>query len=101
MRVSGPAFVNAVNGIAGISVSDTGVLVYRPGGSGGLQAAWVDRSGSVLRRFGMTGDVRNVSLSPDGRLMALHGPAGGGDIWITDLERGNGHPVHARSGDGQ
>jgi serine/threonine protein kinase/Tol biopolymer transport system component len=88
MRVAGPVFVNAPNGIAGISVSDNGVLMYRPGGGMGLQAAWVDRSGTIVRRFGMTGDVRNVSLSPDGRLMALHGPAGGGDIWITDLERG-------------
>jgi Tol biopolymer transport system component len=81
-------YMSTANSLAGFSLSRTGVLVYRPGGAAGRQLQWVDRSGNVLSRIGSAGEFRNVSLSPDGRVMAVHRPDNGGDIWLTDLERG-------------
>jgi serine/threonine-protein kinase len=80
---------------AELVVSETGTLVYRA--ASGLDEAgrwapvWVTREGAVqeidpdLRR----GDFNFPELSPDGgRLAVALGEAGGGQVWIKQLDRG-------------
>ena len=74
-----------------VSVSATGTIVYRTGGSGGRrQFAWFDRSGNRLDSLDDfdNGGV-NPSMSPDGRFVAVHRSVSGNvDIWLLELERG-------------
>src|SRR5262249_13133732 len=48
------------------TVSDSGVLVLRPG-SAKRQLTWVDRRGYPLRRIGAPAVIHSVSLAPGGR----------------------------------
>ena len=54
---------------AALSVSATGVVAYRIGGTNPSQLAWFDRSGKALGTIGEPdrAALTNVSLSPDGR----------------------------------
>ena len=78
-------------GAVNFSVSQTGTLVFIPGGpTSELTLAWVNRSGQMepLREApGLNGMPR---LSPDGRQVAMimtgQGSAGG-DVWVRDLDR--------------
>ncbi len=76
--------VNAV-GLASFSLSETGVLAFRPGGAAGRRLVWFDRSGKETPALEETRNYADVWLSPDGKRLALDG---GGDIWIRDLVRG-------------
>jgi len=73
------------------SASRTGALVYRTGGSGGLnRLAWFDRKGAIL---GTPTDAsygsQTLRLSPDGsRAVVGHPEASGLNLWLTDLARG-------------
>ena len=81
---------NPGTGAAGMTVSENGVLAYRTGGSsGGRQLAWIDRSGKNEGIIGTPALFENPRLSPDGKRVAVFKPEGGGDIWVSDLERGN------------
>ena len=81
---------NPSNGAAGVTVSENGVLAYRAGGGGGArQLVWIDRSGKAEQSIGTPALYENPRLSPDGKRLAVFKPDGGGDIWVTDLERGN------------
>jgi Tol biopolymer transport system component len=87
--------VNATNGRAAFTVSESGVLVYRTGSiSEPAALTWFDRAGKVLGMVGQAKDYRGLDLSPDGRRIAVHlhesvsGGAGGGGLWIIDLTRG-------------
>ncbi len=81
---------NPGGGVAGVTVSENGVLAYRTGGSsGGRQLAWIDRSGKAEGIIGTPALYENPRLSPDGKRLAVFKPEGGGDIWVSDLERGN------------
>ena len=72
----------------GFTVSENGVLAYRTGGSGGgRQLAWIDRTGKVEGNIGKPALYENPRLSPDDKRLAVFKPDGGGDIWITDMER--------------
>ncbi len=78
-------------GLIAFSVSDTGALAYGTGESAeaGFQLTWVDRAGKVISKVGPEGPYRGVSLSPDGRQIAVHRHDGdGGDIWLIDVARG-------------
>jgi dipeptidyl aminopeptidase/acylaminoacyl peptidase len=82
---------NIVPRLAGFSVSDNGVLVYRSNASANTQLTWFDRAGRPLGTVGPTADQRNHALSPDGRRVAVGRidlDAGTRDIWLIDLERG-------------
>jgi Tol biopolymer transport system component len=74
------------------SVSNTGFLVYRTGGSiAGDQLAWFDRSGKQIEKLGAPGLLSNVHLSPDGKsaLVATLDPASHNrDVWLYDVARG-------------
>ncbi|MDO8677505.1 MAG: protein kinase [Acidobacteriota bacterium] len=76
------------SGAAGIAASETGVLAYMTGGSGGgRRLNWVDRLGKVEATIGAPALYENPRLSPDGKRLAIFKPDGGGDIWVIDLER--------------
>ncbi|HWZ32299.1 MAG TPA: protein kinase [Bryobacteraceae bacterium] len=70
------------------SASNTGVLAYRTGSSGGVRLAWVDRNGKEIGSVGPTGDYRSLALSPDGtRVATTRVEAGNEDIWVFDIAR--------------
>jgi Tol biopolymer transport system component len=82
--------------IGAFSVSNTGVLSYVTGGSGTLagpqvplsRLTWYDRGGRAVGSIGEPGRYAGVSLSPDGRRVAVHRHEDeGGGIWIYDLQR--------------
>jgi Tol biopolymer transport system component len=96
------------------SASLNGVLVYRATGRGGRTLAWYDRRGNKLGDVSGSGSHRDVALSPDATLLAVHrfeSSPNWSDIWIQDLARGTESrltlagsphytPVWARDGQG-
>jgi eukaryotic-like serine/threonine-protein kinase len=76
---------------APVSVSETGVLVYRTGGvqSRMSQVVWIDRAGNLVASVGPPGQVAEPSSSPDEKLVAFSrtGRPGGADIWLWDQAR--------------
>jgi len=70
------------------SVSASGALAYRTGGSGQRQLTWFDRKGNVLGHLGEPGLYYDVALSPDGKQAAVYQPSDQYDIWLYDLARG-------------
>jgi Tol biopolymer transport system component len=69
------------------TVSATGVLAHRPGGSQRRQLVWVDRAGHTLGTVGGPDDgaPSNPSLAPDGQRAAVARVVqGNGDIWLLD-----------------
>jgi len=70
------------------TVSATGVLAHRPGGSQSRQLVWVDRAG---RPVGSTvggvddGALANPALAPDGQRVAVsRSVRGNADVWLLD-----------------
>jgi serine/threonine protein kinase/Tol biopolymer transport system component len=80
------------NGLSCFSASQTGLLVYRPGGLGATQFTWFDRDGKPIAAVGDVGNWTEPALSPDGtrvvagKMDADHGNVT--DLWILDLDRG-------------
>jgi Tol biopolymer transport system component len=78
--------------IGAFSVSEDGVLVYRPGsGAGDAHLVWFDRAGKNLGTVGSAADYSNPVLSPDSSRLAVGiRPAAvqPRDIWVLDLVRG-------------
>jgi len=75
----------------GISLSETGVLVYHAAGGDSRRLQWFDRSGKRLETVGPPGDFLSLDLSPDGRRVAtqrVDPQTGNTDIWLFDLARG-------------
>lgn len=83
---------NAGNGRPGFTVSETGVLIYRPA-LGAVDAdsrlEWFDRTGKSLGTIGAVSAYRGVELSPDGFSAVVHRESGqsAGDIFVLDLQR--------------
>ena len=78
------------------SVSDNGVLVYTPAGTGtNSELTWVDRSGKALTTLGEPAQYILPSLSPDGKRVAVgtKPPNGREKIWIYDVDRGTRVPL--------
>ena len=74
---------------AAFSVSDTGVLAYRPDRQTAL--VWFDRSGRSLGAIGQPGHYSNPDLSRDERRVAVsrRDPlTGQADVWVIDVNRG-------------
>jgi serine/threonine protein kinase/Tol biopolymer transport system component len=79
-------------GIAAVSASNTGSLVYRKGATHGQRRLrWFNRSGQELATAGDPDSAypMNLSLSPDGRRVAFSRSTEGGntDIWLLDIAR--------------
>ena len=73
------------------SVSDTGVLVHRPGTGSRRQLVLVDRSGTTISVVGSPDDQvpAGPELAPDDRRVAvMRGAAQRADIWLIDVLRG-------------
>jgi len=73
---------------AAFSVSETGVLAYRPDRQ--TELVWFDRSGRSLGPIGEAGHYANPSLSHEEQRVAVSrqdGVTGQSDIWVIDLER--------------
>jgi Tol biopolymer transport system component len=84
--------VPVVEGVDAFSVSENGVLVYRPGSAAAdAHLVWFDRAGKNLGTVGSAADYSGPALSPDGSRLAvaIRDPAvGTRDIWVFDLARG-------------
>ncbi len=65
-------YVSPRSGLAHFAVSDTGTLVYVPGGAGGNALVWVDRRGNVVEALDMERSAYgHPRLSPDGTRVAV------------------------------
>ena len=85
--------VEAGGGVAGaarFSASEAGVLVYR-GGLNERRLTWFDRTGKRSATVGDNGAVSQVSLSPDGKTVAVaavEASSTNPDLWLYDVLRG-------------
>jgi eukaryotic-like serine/threonine-protein kinase len=80
-------------GIAALSSSPAGPIVYRTGSARGQkQLAWFDRSGKEIGSVGPPDEAETSwgpSMSPDGRSVGLTRTVDGNqDVWLLDTERG-------------
>jgi serine/threonine protein kinase/Tol biopolymer transport system component len=69
------------------TVSATGVLAHRPGGSQSRQLVWVDRGGRAVGTVGGTDDANpaNPALAADGQRVAVSRSVQGNlDVWLLD-----------------
>ena len=88
VRGSAVAIADPVAGGA-FSASDSGTLVYRPGGGSQNNLVWFGRDG---RRAGTVGDpahYQQVVLSPSGRRAAVQRidtDTGNADLWVVDFD---------------
>jgi serine/threonine protein kinase/Tol biopolymer transport system component len=92
MRIADRVFHNPT-GTNSVSVSETGVIAYRPGGDvTQQQLTWFDRTGQVVGKIGQPDSVVNFRLSPDQTRIALDrkdSRTGKRDVWlINDLAGG-------------
>src|SRR5207245_10214805 len=79
----------ASNGDAAFAVSQTGTLVFQPGGLTSFQynLLWMDRNGKVAN---ITEEVKPYAfpaISPDGKRIALTLQSSTFDVWVYDLVR--------------
>ena len=77
-------------GQAQFHVSDTGLLVYRPGSDelDPFPISWADRSGRLETLWDDEGIYGSPRLSPDGRRLAISVLRGDDwDVWVYDIER--------------
>jgi len=73
------------------SVSENGVLAYRSGFGASTQPMWFDRSGKLLSTLDAPGISGNVSLSPDGKRLAIDRREmtnSRQNIWLIDADHG-------------
>ena len=77
-------------GQAQYHVSDTGLLIYRPGSDelDPFTISWADRSGKLESLWDNEGIYGTPRISPDGRRLAVSIQRGDDwDVWVYDLER--------------
>ncbi len=89
IAVAGPVDTYHVYGT--FSVSENGVLAYRPPMRQDSRLTWFDREGNELRTVLAPETCQNLELSPDGRQLAVEcfdPQTSYRDIWIVGLERG-------------
>lgn len=87
VTVADPVTFDAAYGVGAFSVSGSGLVMYRGGGSGQRQLTWFDPSGKPVGTIGPP-DERGLNapeLSPDGRRVAVHRTEQGNtDVWLLD-----------------
>jgi eukaryotic-like serine/threonine-protein kinase len=93
VRVADKIAVSAGTGSAEFAASESGVVAYRAlvGNSDDMRFSWADREGKRIEINIDPAMYRTHDLSPDGKRLAAHrhdNAKNGGDIWITELERG-------------
>ena len=87
--VAAPIHTQPVAPTVGVfSASDSGVLAYQSEtGAGVSQLMWFDRTGQAMGQIGEPAAFTGMSISPDGRRLAvgiLDGPGAEQDIWLYD-----------------
>jgi len=84
------ASASTAQGSAAVSASLAGPIVYRTASAGGRrQFVWFDRSGKEVGKAGDPVAANELSISPDGRRVALPQLINNDfDIWLLDLGRG-------------
>jgi Tol biopolymer transport system component len=89
-------------GLGWFGASAQGTLAYysRRSVAGQVQLAWVDRKGGQIATVGAPGDYGQLTLSPDGRNVALEvrDEKQAYDVWVMDLARGVASRVTTREG---
>ena len=71
------------------SASDSGTLVYRPGGGSQNNLVWFGRDGRRAGTVGEPAHYQQVALSPSGRRAAVQRvdtDTGNADLWVVDLD---------------
>jgi eukaryotic-like serine/threonine-protein kinase len=105
LEVAGPSALvlegvssSAVYGSADFGVSRDGSLVYVPGKVRGTdrRVVRVNRAGKAQPLMESRGAFSTLSLSPDGRRLALTIQAANDQIWVYDLERSTLSPQTLR-----
>lgn len=81
----------SVNGTLQFAVSQTGTLVYVPGGTVARDVVWVSRNGAIAPIDSTWfGSFSDVALSPDGSRVAMTIQGNdGGAIWVKRLPNGS------------
>ena len=84
------ASASTAQGSVAVSASLAGPVVYRTASAGGRrQFVWFDRSGKEVGKAGDPVAAEELSISPDGRRVALPQLINNNiDIWLLDLGRG-------------
>jgi eukaryotic-like serine/threonine-protein kinase len=79
------------NGLAEMSISANGTLVYLPGGELSIERnlIWVDQFGKITKSTDLKQTIEDMNLSPDGKKIAVTVEGTIYSIWIYDIERGN------------
>ena len=81
---------STLNGAGQFDIAANGTLIYRAAraGSNLKTVQWMDRTGRLEPLLGTPGDYRAISLSPDGKRLAIvNADAGGSDLYVYDVER--------------
>ncbi len=81
---------SSLNGAGQFDVAANGTLIYRAARAGSelKTVQWMDRTGRLEPLLATPGDYRGISLSPDGKRLAIDiVDAGGGDLYVYDVER--------------
>jgi len=75
------------NRLSAFSVSNSGALTFRTGGSAATQLTWFDRNGKQVGVAGLPGNYTTPALSPDEKYVAVTRADAQSDIWILELAR--------------
>jgi WD40 repeat protein len=81
---------STLNGAGQFDIAANGTLIYRAAraGSNFKTVQWMDRTGRLEPLLGTPADYRGISLSRDGKQLAIvNADAGGSDLYVYDVER--------------
>ena len=90
LAVADQVATDSLTGGIAVSVSQSGLIAYRAGGTNHRQLTWYDRLGKTLGVIGAPDDSGLLAprLSPDGRrIAAVRSVQGNQDIWLMDGTR--------------
>ncbi len=91
VQVTEPISADAGSFFASFAVSPQGTLLYTRGTARPALLTWLDRKAASPGSVGAPGQYTNVTMSPDGKRLAVSLTAGSPanrDIWIVDLPGG-------------
>jgi Tol biopolymer transport system component len=94
-QVVAPVDAAPARNVAAVSVSQNGLMLYRPMSPNASETAWFDRSGRKLSVLSEGKNAISATLSPSGDRAGLNivNPGSSPDIWIYDFRRDIASPV--------
>jgi hypothetical protein len=81
---------STLNGAGQFDIAANGTLIYRPARAGSYlkTVQWMDHTGRLETLLGTPGDSRAISLSRDGKRLAIvKADSGGSALYVYDVER--------------